>query len=77
MSFFAVNENDFSSVGSARWILFAVVSRSEEQFIGSAVGSNPFVVYGPVEGHDVRRVLVHFSFEAPVAGVVNIEAVIM
>ena len=69
--------NDFSSVGSARWVLFAIVSRSEEQFIGSAVGSNPFVVNGPVEGHDVRRVLAHLSFETPVIGVVNIEAVIM
>ena len=69
--------NDFGSVAFARWILFAVIGSCEEQFVGSTVGSNPFVVRGPIECHDVRRVLVHLSFEAPVTGVVNVEAIVM
>ena len=70
--------NDFGSVGFARWILFAISGLGEEQFVGSTVGPDPCTILGPVKGHDVRRVLIHLSFEGEEAvGVVNIEAVIM
>ena len=69
--------DDIDSVCPATWILVAISDGGEEQFVGSAVGSNPSAILGPVEGHDVRRVLVHLSFEGPGVGVVNVEAVVM
>lgn len=45
--------SDFSSVGPSRWILRDGIGLCEEKFVGSAVSSNPCIIFRPVKGHDV------------------------
>ena len=64
-------------VGSAAWVLRAVLSSEEEELVGTTVGADELGVSAPVEGHDVRVVASACAAKGPVGGVVDVDIVVM
>ena len=64
-------------VGSTRWVLLAVFSSEEEEFVGTTVRTDELGVSTPIKSHDVRAVTSAFTFEAPVTNIIDIDEVIV
>ena len=64
-------------VGSTRWVLLAVFSSEEEEFVGTTVRTDELGVSTPIKSHDVRAVTSAFTMEFPVAGCVDIDMVVV
>jgi len=74
------SELDSGSVGSATGVLGEVTvfgNVPEEEFVGSAGGSDPFAVARPIEGLNGGRVLSTGSAETPSSGIVDADLLVV